>query len=98
MLSFQQMFDKVNGPMYKDVPPPVSYNFLDYGKSVTQSPICGTEDGSHELRPLEPEDMARYGANDVEDEYLKLHNGKDPLRLGDPLTDREFKNFLGHTW
>jgi hypothetical protein len=98
-LSFQQFWDRINGPMYQDVPPPVKYDLADYGGNLTGSPINGTEGGaSHELRPLSHEDMCRYGADDVADHYTRMHAGRNPSGLGKPLTDEEFKKFLGQSW
>jgi hypothetical protein len=97
-MTFNQFYDKINGKMYDGVPAPAQYNFLDYVKAVTSSNVNGTETGKHDLIPLNQEDMGRYAADDVIDHYHKLHNGKNSLSLGKPMTDLEFKKFLGHTW
>ena len=88
MQNFDQFFNKVNGEMYKDVPPPVHYQLADYGISPS----------SYHLKPLTDEDMARYGAEDVANHYSDLHQGKNPTRIGDPMSDSDFKKFFGHTW
>lgn len=97
MLSFYQMCDQLNGKPYENVPPPPSYEFMDYVQTLTNSPVNGVG-GTHELKPLQPEDMARYSADDVVAHYKELHKGKNPLGLGKPMTDEEFKKFCGITW
>jgi hypothetical protein len=94
MWNFCQFWNAVNGEPYTDgVPPPVKYDIAD----LTTGPINGTEDGSYELRPITDEDTARYAAPDVIAAYVQMHD-KNPLRLGDPMSDDEFKKFYGHTW
>ena len=68
-MDFYQFYNKINGVPYSDpmTPPPASYNFLDYVAQLTQSPVNGTEDGTYELTPLNPEDMARYASPEIED-------------------------------
>lgn len=96
--TFDQFYDRINGELYKDVPPPVPYNLASYALQITSSPINNCKDGaSHELRPLSDEDMGRYAADDVVDRYTKIHK-KNPLRLGKPMSDGQFKKFMGHTW
>jgi hypothetical protein len=97
MLSFNQFYDKLNGKMYQDIPPPVSYDFLDYVKGITSTPVNNTEQGTWRLIPIEADDMKRYAADDVADHYSKMHKG-NPLALGEPLSDGEFKKFCGITW
>jgi len=65
------------------------YHFLDYAKELTNSKV-----GGHELTPLTDEDMMRYSADDVEAEYLKMHD-TNPLRLGEPLDDEGMKKYMG---
>lgn len=97
MYTFDQFYESINGELYKDVPPPVQYDLASYSLQITSSPISNVEGGGHELRPLSDEDMGRYAADDVVDHYTKIHK-KNPLRLGKPLTDGQFKKFMGHTW
>jgi hypothetical protein len=94
-MNFCQFWNAINGEPYADgTPEPVQYNL----KKMMDSPVNDMESGSYELRPLQPEDMMRYGADDVADHYAKLHNGKNPMLLGKEMTDDEFKKFYGHTW
>lgn len=91
MLSFDQFFDKINGEMYRDIPPPVKYSFQDY--------LDGRANGSAELTPLRDEDMGTASAEDVVNQYGIMHNWKNPLLLtGKELSDKEFKKFTGQTW
>lgn len=89
MMNFCQFWNKLNGEPYTDgVPAPVQYDI-------------GTLSGdfsSHELRPLQPEDMSQASAEEVAANYVKLHNGKNPCRLGREMTDEELKKFYGQTW
>jgi hypothetical protein len=97
-VNFYDFYDKVNGPLYKDgTPPPVKYEFGNYLDLISNNPrMNGTEeDSTYELKPLDLDDMKRYAADDVVDAYAKIHNGKNPNRLGDPMTDSEFKKFTG---
>ncbi len=95
MYNFCQFWNAINGEPYHDVPPPVRYDM----KPLVTGQINGTEEGStYELRPLSHEDTASYAADDVVAHYSTMHNGKNPRRLGEPLSDAEFKKFLGHTW
>lgn len=96
--TFDQFYDRINGEMYKDVPPPVQYDLASYALQITSSPISNVEGGGHELRPISDEDMGRYAADDVVDHYAKMHKGKNPNRLGKEMTDGQFKKFMGHTW
>jgi len=96
MDSFHKFWDKINGEMYKDVPPPVKYDFAKYMDSITAGPVNGTEDGTHELRPVTWDDTASYAAEDVLDWYKK--NGKNSTKLGPQMTDSELKKHYGHTW
>lgn len=95
MDNFCQFWNRLNGEPYTDgVPAPVKYDLatMDVGQ------VCGTTNGSHELRPLADEDMGTYAADDVVAHYVALHKGKNPLRLGDPMSDEELKKFYGQTW
>jgi hypothetical protein len=94
-LNFCQFYNMINGEPYHDVPPPTKYNFASYADQITTSPISNVEGGGHQLRPLTDEDTARYAADDVTAHYLAMHAGESPCRLGDPLTDEEFRQFLG---
>lgn len=97
MESFHQFWDKINGEMYKNVPPPVKYNFAKYMDTVSDSPLNGCEDDStYELKPLTPEDTARYAAKDVEEWRAKY--GTNTTKLGPQMTDAELKRHYGHTW
>lgn len=97
MLNFCQFYNLLNGEPYHDVPPPVHYKLANM--DVTQSALNNVEgESSYELRPLAHEDMCRYAADDVAAHYHQLHKGKNPCRLGKPMTDGEFKKFLGQTW
>lgn len=95
-MTFEQFYDRLNGKMYAKVPPPVPYKFADYAVT-NRSPINDAQT-SHGLRPLSDEDMARYAADDVIAHYAQLHGGRNPARLGDPMSDHEFKKFMGQTW
>lgn len=99
MTNFKQFWDKHNGELYKDVPPPVKYDMADYGDAISSGGTFGnTETGGHELRPIAAEDMARYAHDDVVDFYTRHHGDKSPTRLGGQMTDGQFKKFMGHTW
>lgn len=99
MDDFNKIYDKVNGPMYQDVAPPIQYDFLSYVKQITSSPVINMEGGcGHELRPITDEDMCRYAADDVVNHYHKKHQGSSPSKMGAPLTDKQFKKFMGQTW
>lgn len=97
--TFQQFFDRMNGKMYQTVPPPVQYQFADYAQTLTHTPINNCEGGGdYQLKPLSHEDMGRYAADDVVAHYSSMHKGKNPLRLGGPMSDDDFKKHMGHTW
>jgi hypothetical protein len=97
METFHQFWDKINGKMYQDIPPPVKYDFAKYIDSITSGPVNGTEENSSsELRTITMDDMARYAAVDVED-WFKKH-GKNLNKLGPQMTDAELKTHYGHTW
>lgn len=99
VISFEQWCDQINGGKpYSNSPPPVSYQFADYESQITSSPIGNKEGSGHELRPLTHDDMCRYGHDDVVDHYKKIHNTKSPTALGKPMTDTEFKKFMGINW
>lgn len=86
MESFHQFWDRINGPMYKNVPPPVKYNLAKY--------MDGTAfNNTHELTPLSHEDTATYAAEDVAAWYAKY--GKNTTNLGSPMSDSEFKKHYG---
>lgn len=93
MVSFYDMWDRLNGKPYEDVPPPSQYKLADY--DITTNPINGTESGGYELRPLDQSDMARYASDDVVNHYVQMHQGKNPTRLGEPMTDLQFRQFMG---
>ena len=95
MKSFHAMWDKINGPMYRKGRP-TDYDLGDYVKAVTKDPVNNVEDGAgHELRPINYDDMGRYAADDVVDYYIQMHQGKNPLRLGDPMSDEELRRHYG---
>lgn len=96
MNNFYKFWDKINGEMYKDIEPPVKYEFAKYIDSITNGSVNGTEDGTYELRPLTVDDMARYSAEDTV-EYYKKH-GKNSTKLGNQMTDDELKKHYGQTW
>ena len=86
MDSFYKFWDKINGEMYKDIPPPVKYNFAPYIDNV----------GGYELKPLSHEDTASYAADDVVNWYKTY--GKNTTKLGPPMSDEELKRHYGQTW
>jgi hypothetical protein len=94
-MNFCQFWNAINGEPYHDIPPPVKYNLKTLGDETSYANV---ENGQSQLRPLTHEDMGRYAADDVVAHYVKMHNGKNPMSLGEPLTDSEFKDFLGQTW
>ena len=89
--TFLQFWDRVNGEPYKNgVPEPVKYNFAQMNFSRI---------GGAELKSLEDSDICTTSAEDVENHLDKMKkDGINPTRLGDPMTDDEFKKFMGHTW
>lgn len=93
MDSFHAFWDRINGKMYRKGGP-TQYDTVDYAKTLTPNPINNVEGGNHNLRLLSQEDMGRYAADDVTAHYLQMHS-KNPLRLGDPMSDMEFKKFYG---
>ena len=99
-LNFNQFFNLLNGEPYTDIPAPVSYNFQDYTNQITSSPVNNREDsGGWQLRPLGFDDMAQASGEDVCKHLLHLRKqGHNPTRLGNPLSDEEFKNYTGQTW
>ncbi len=94
MKSFYQFWDKVNGEMYKNVPPPVQYNFqkMDYAAGNS------ADSDNSQFKPITDDEIARYGGQDVMLGYISHHNGNNPLRLGKPMTDFEFPKFYGQEW
>lgn len=92
-MNFCQFWNAINGEMYVDVPPPVNYKMADYNGAYGN-----TESGNSELKPLSQEDMCRYAADDVVAHYNVIHKGKNPKRLGNQMTDSQFKKFMGQTW
>lgn len=98
-MNFCQFWNRINGEPYKDVPPPVNYKLSDYTSQITSSPLNNVEgSGGYQLRPIADEDQARYAADDVVSYYGMWHGGKNPLALGGPMSDEEFKRHYGHTW
>ena len=99
-MNFYQFWDKLNGKPYEeDVPPPVDYKMSSYSQSISTNPINNSENsGGYDLRPLTPEDMSSASAEDVARDYARIHKGKNPTRLGKPMTDEELAKFYGHTW
>ena len=96
-MNFYQFYNVLNGEPYSDprVPPPTEYDFLDYTKMISNgSKIAGTEENNWQLTPLEQDDMKTSAADDVVDAYAKIHK-KSPTRLGDPLSDEEFRRYQG---
>ena len=95
-MNFYQFWDKLNGKPYEDgVEPPVSYDMDDL-HCVDR--ISGQENRSYELKPLTADDMSQASAEEVADNYIKLHKGKNPCALGKPMTDEELNKFYGQTW
>lgn len=92
MDSFHAFWDRINGKMYRNGGP-TQYHLASYADAVTTGPINNTEDGDHNLRPLSHEDMGRYGADDVLAYNAK--NARNTTKLGDPMSDMDFKKFLG---
>jgi hypothetical protein len=92
MESFYAFWDRINGKMYKDVPPPVQYNFQKY---LDGSDVLGTE-GNWQLKSLSQEDMSTTSAEDALDWQQKY--GTNTTKLGSEMTDAEFNKFHGHTW
>lgn len=99
MFNFCQFWNQINGEPYHNVPPPVNYNLASYTQAITTSPLNNVEGKStYELRPITHEDMGSASAEDVVNNYRLMHGGKNPCRLGDPMSDEEFKRFYGQTW
>lgn len=92
-MSFYDLYNKINGGEPSKFG--VQYDLEDYTKQLTSSPVNGTEDGTWALTPLTQDDMSRYAADDVVDAYTKMHQGKNPLGLGDPLDDEGMKQYTG---
>lgn len=90
MHNFYDFCDRINGRPYTDgVPEPVAYNFQPMDLKV----------GGAELTPLDAEDMARYAYEDVVDHMQKMQKaGFNPTKLGNLMTDLEFRKFMGQTW
>lgn len=55
--------------------------------------LGNTEHSTSQLQPLTDEDMARYAADDVVDWYLR--HGKNTSKIGEPMTDEQFRKFHG---
>ncbi len=96
-MNFYQMCDKMNGgkpyDRWANEHKPILPNFLDYIKGITNSSkVMTAESGNWNFKPLADEDIARYGAEDVID-HLKKH--KPTTRLGDPMTNEEYRKFMG---
>ena len=93
-MNFYQFYDKLQGDPSGD--PPTEYDLLNYTDTISQgSSFSGTEDGNYELKPLTDDDMKQAAADDVIKAYAKLHKGKNPSRLGDPLDDEGMKKYHG---
>lgn len=89
MDTFCQFWNRINGEPYTDgVPPPVQYELQTMDLNV----------GGAELQSLSQEDMGQAAAEDVVKHYMKMHKGKNPARLGKPMSDEELKKFFGQTW
>jgi hypothetical protein len=82
------------------VPPPIRYNFLDYASQVSRDSLGNVENSSSwKLKPLSQEDMARYSCDDVAKHIERLKDsGHNPTKIGEPLSDEEFKRYIGQTW
>lgn len=89
-MDFYQFYDKINGKIYEDIPPPTKYNFLDYLKD---SSINKEKDNNWQLKPLTQDDMKTTAVEDALDWYAK--HGKNTTRLGEPLDDEGFKKYMG---
>lgn len=85
---FFAFWDRLNGKPYEgSVAPPSEYTLQPYGY-----PGSGED---YALKPLAYEDMARYAADDVASYYAKIHDGKNPYRLGEPLDDDGWRKYTG---
>jgi len=91
-LSFYDFYNVMNGGKPAK---PLHYDLEDYTKQITNSPVNGMEGGTWELTPLEGEDFARYSHDDVVDAYTKIHQGKSPTALGEPLDDAGMSKYAG---
>lgn len=75
-----------------EFPPPVEYN-------LTQMDFKNIGTDNVDLTPLTDDDMASYSREDVAKELERMKAmGYNPTKLGEPMTDGEFKKFFGHTW
>lgn len=94
MISFHKFWDKINGKMYRRGGP-TRYDLADYASEITSNPINNIEGGSdYNYRLMSWEDMGRYAADDVIDQYGKIHT-KNPLRLGEPMGDGDLRRHYG---
>ncbi len=96
-MNFHQFYDKLQDePSDSDHGPPTEYEFLNYTDVISNgSSFSGTEDGGYDLKPLTDDDMKQAAADDVIKAYAKLHKGKNPSRLGEPLDDEGMKKYHG---
>lgn len=83
-MNFHAFWDKINGKMYENVPPPVKYDLANYMNLSN----------SYELRPITWDDQASYARDDVDDWYKNY--GRNITQLGKPMTDEEFKKHYGN--
>jgi len=90
-LSFYDFYNKMHGG---EPAKPAQYDMEDYTKQVTSSPVNGAG-GGWELTPLEGDDFARAATDDVVDAYVKMHQGKNPCGMGEPLDDEGLAKYTG---
>jgi hypothetical protein len=87
MANFYNMWNQLDGK-----PQPTEFNLAKY--DVSSNPINDVNSG-YDLTPLSHEDMCRYAADDVVQHFTQLHKDRNPSSLGKPMTDSEFRKFMG---
>jgi hypothetical protein len=84
MKSFYQFYQQIADESY------AKYTFQNY---MSNSILNGTENGTHDLKELTPEDMKSYAMVDVVDWYKKY--GRNLTKLGPAMSDDEYRKFQG---
>lgn len=85
MNQFHQYMDKRAEPT--PTPPP-EWNIQDLSQNFSNAKGA-------ELKPLTDDDMARYAFDDVVNQYIQMHKDRPASGMGPPMTDAEFRKFLG---
>lgn len=87
-ISFNNFKNRKENP--NEVPPPVRYDL---------KPMEFSKVGGSELTPITDDDLATVHMDDLTKRLEDMKQaGYNPTKLGEPMSDEEFKRFHGITW